>query len=282
MDWVEPLESALRDLTTRAVAFAPKLIAAIALLLVGWLVGRLLAATCRRLLEGLKVEEVLERAGWTEALARAGVKAAPLDILARLVFWSLLLVFVVMAAENLGLGFSAVPLRAFLQYLPRVFGAILLLVAGIVLATVAGGAVGASLARIDFDQHALLAGLVRGLVVVLTVIAVIEHLGFDLSGVAQVLTNLLTIFALAIALTFAFGGRDVAREILAGHYARERFEVGERLEVDGETGRVASIGTVHTELETDDGNVLLPNSRLLKGRVRRCEAGPQADFDGPP
>lgn len=274
MNQLQPFQQALQHLTAELIRFLPNLITGLLMLAAGWLLGKLLAGAARQLARRLRLDAVMESAGWADALSRAEIKARPSDLVGRLVFWVVFLCFVVLAIENFGLGLTAVPLRTFVGYLPRLLGAVLLLFVGSLAAVLVGKAIDASLARIDFAQHKLLAGFVRGLILVVTLVETIEHLGFEISLFTATLTNLVTIVAAGLAITFALGGREVTRNMLAGYYAREKFRIGDRLALPEGQGELISIGTVSSEIELDDGNLVVPNHRLLESAVKRLPDSP--------
>lgn len=271
MTQLQPFEDAFLVLTERAIAYLPNLLAALLLIALGGILGHLLASGARHIIRHLQFEEVMGRAGWTSALNRAGVKISPSEVVVRLVFWSIFLIFLVLGVQNLGFELSAVPLWGLVELLPRILGAVLLLFVGSAIASFVSSAVGAGLAHVNFAQDQLLASLVRGLILLVTFVAAVEHLGFDISFLTATLVNLLSIFAAALAVTFAFGGRDVARNLLAGYYARERFGAGDRLRFEEGEGILVGIGTLNVEIKTDDGTLVIPNSRLIESTVFRLD-----------
>ena len=272
MGHLDPFRQALERLTQQLIDFLPSFFAAFLLILVGWLISRLLATTTRRIARRMKLDQAMEKAGWPDALERAGVEIAPSAIVGRLVFWIVFLVFVALAVETLGFGFSAVPVRAFVEYLPRVLGAVLLLFLGAVLAGVLSKAFSAALARLEFAQHRMLASIVQGLILLVTFLAVFDQLGFDVTFLSSTLGNLLAIFAAAFAVTFALGGRDVARNMLAGYYARERFQAGDRLQMSEGTGELTGIGTLSAVIQTEKGEFVIPNHRLVESSIVKLES----------
>jgi hypothetical protein len=69
--------------------FVPKLAAALLILLVGYLVAKTLASILNKVLERVGFDRVVERGGVRQVLARS--KYDPSDILAKLVFWTIML-----------------------------------------------------------------------------------------------------------------------------------------------------------------------------------------------
>ncbi len=204
-------------------------------------------------------------------------------IIGQLVFWLGLLCFLVLALENLGLDLSDLPVRTFVGYVPRLIGAVILLIVGLLMAALLGRATDAGLAGMGVTPHQRLGAIVRWVLIALTVIATVDHLGFDVALVTDTFSNLLTIVAAGLALAFAWGGREVARNVLAAYYVKENFRLGDTVVVDGHEGRLEEIGSLNSRLVTPRGSVSVPNSRLVEQTVEtRSPGGSSAEPDGGP
>ncbi len=124
----------LNELTAWIMDFLPGFVAALAILIIGWLVARVLSSAARRGVNRTKLGETL--ADWLKGEDDARHMEA--DKWAGNIVYYLVMFFVLIAFfQSLGLTFIAEPLTGFLneifQYLPRIFGAaVLLLVAWIV------------------------------------------------------------------------------------------------------------------------------------------------------
>ena len=118
----------------------PGIILAGILLLVGYLSGRLLYSLAWRLLRRLHFDDAASRAGVVDGLEQAGFKHTPSRLMAGLIFWATLLSFILLAMEALGLDAVLLPLQSVLSYLPRLLAAGVALVAGLLLAQIAGRA----------------------------------------------------------------------------------------------------------------------------------------------
>ncbi|MER8124642.1 mechanosensitive ion channel family protein, partial [Acinetobacter baumannii] len=79
--------------------------------------------------------------GLTKMLGRVGIQVPISTLIGKIVYWFVLLIFLVSAAESLGLERVSAPLDMLALYLPKVFGAALVLLAGVLLAQVANGLV---------------------------------------------------------------------------------------------------------------------------------------------
>ena len=255
---------AIDELITWLALSLPRLLSALGLLLMGWLVGRVAAGILRRLAKRLGFERKLAGTGLPQAFERAGLKVEISDVLARLVFWLILLAFGLPAADALGLRTAADGLRMLIGYIPSLIGAILVLVGGIVLARLVGQATQVFAAGAGLDVARGLGQTVRYLLFTLTLVIAVGQLGFKVAFLGDAVVNLLTMSVAALGLTFALSGRGVVRSLLAGFYAREIYVLGQVIQVEGHRGTLEAVGTLKATISTDEGQVTVPNCLLIE------------------
>ena len=147
--------SFVANLWARVIGFMPNLLAAIAILILGWIVATVVAFGVRGLLKRTQLDNRL--AAWIMG-QRPGEKPPQTERwVAAAVYW-IILAFVLVAVLN-ALQLQAVsdPLNRFLGeifvYLPRLGGALVLLVVGWAVATVARLAVIRGLRRFNLDER---------------------------------------------------------------------------------------------------------------------------------
>ncbi|UCC85746.1 MAG: mechanosensitive ion channel [Anaerolineales bacterium] len=249
------------------MAWLPALASALVLLILGWVVARLIQAFLAGLLRRIGIDRLAERAGATHILAESGFDPSAANLIARLVYWLVLLVFVLAAAESLGLRGVADTFGGLLAYLPNVLAAALILLLGSLVARVVGDAVGALATQSGASAGPIVGQAVRYALLTFVVILALEQLGVETTLLTTVAIALIAATALALALAFGLGSREVARNIMAGFHASEEFTLGQSLTVRGHTGRLVHIGTVKSVIETEAGRVSLPNSALVEEEV---------------
>jgi Conserved TM helix len=107
-------------------SFVPKLVAAIVIIVVGLIVARVVARILDRILERVGFDRMVERGGIRQALARS--RYEPSDILAKLVYWVIVLVTLQLAFGLFGPNPVSDLLRGLIAYLPNLFVAVLIVV----------------------------------------------------------------------------------------------------------------------------------------------------------
>lgn len=256
-----------------AVAYVPRVVAAIAILVVGLLLVRLAGRLAVRVLTAAGVDRLADRVGVHDALARAGLErslARVLGVLLRLV----LAVIVVFGALSLsGLAFLREFANEAVLFLPDLLAAVALVLVGLVL----GGGARQRVDRLAYqmDLRGPLGPLVQAAVVAVLAIMALAQLGIPTAILTVVAGVGFAAVALTFALAFGLGSREVAREVSAGRYVSGAFAVGQEVSVDGLRGEIVAIESAACLLETDDGRrVRLPHHLLLE-RVVEVGSAPR-------
>jgi small-conductance mechanosensitive channel len=266
--WTQSLKEAMAALWTKVAVFIPNLFVALILVLLGFVVAKLLDTLLSKLLGKVGLDRLMAGTGLTKLIARAGIQVPVSALIGKIVYWFVLLVFLVSAAESLGLQRVSATLDVLALYLPKVFGAALVLVIGILLAQLVSGLVRSAADGVGLDYANGLARVAQGLVIILSISVAIGQLEVKTDLLNNVIAIVLISVGLAVALALGLGSRDIAAQILAGIYVRELYEVGQYLKVGEVEGQIEEIGTVKTTLLTDDGELVsLANREILEQRV---------------
>jgi hypothetical protein len=216
MDWQRGLE----DAWSGVAAFVPKLLGALVILIVGLIVARALAGILNKVLERIGFDRAVERGGIRQALARS--KYDPSDILAKLVYWAVVLLTLQLAFGVFGPNPISDLLRAVIAYLPKVFVAILIIVLASAIAKALTDLLGNVLSGVGFGrQLAVGAGVA---VMVLGVFAALDQLDIAPQIVTGLWYALLAIVVGSAVVAFGGGGIPVARRYLerAANRAEQR------------------------------------------------------------
>lgn len=264
----EIIQNAFSNMVTNAIDYLPRLVTALVILLAGWLLAKLIATIVQRLGQQLRLEELLERTGIKAGLEKAQINRTGTQLIGMLLFWIVFLNFILLALESLGLTAAVEPLRHLIAFLPRLLAALATLTAGILLAQFLGKAAQAAMSGMGVEFHQEVGQGVNVLLIIMIVIVVLEQLGINASIMTNIFTNVITLAVAGLALAFALGGRDVARSVLAGYYAREQYEMGDQVIIDGETGTLEAIGTLNAEIRLGGERLIIPNTILTETAVK--------------
>lgn len=245
-------------------AFLPRIGAALALLVVGyvvaWAAGRVIAKT----LETIGFDTLATRYGVSNELARIGVPSAS-RLVAGVVRLAIVVVACIAAVSALGLSALTGSLNAAILFLPKLVAAGLLLLAGFVLARIVRDRVDRAAARMDLAGP--LGALAELAIIAIFVATALAQLSVPLAILTLIVAILIAAVAFSAALAFGLGSRDTARQIAAGRSLAGSLHVGERITVGGLTGEIEAIGSAATLLRTGTSTLRIPNHLLLESVV---------------
>lgn len=263
------LSSVLDSLTGAVAGFLPKFLTGLGVLLVGWLLAKVASRAIRTAFDKLKLNDLLDRLGLSATLKRLGLQDSPGDLLAKLAHSLILILFVQSAALSIGLVAVSGAITAFFNYLPNLVAGLMVLLVGMAVAQFASGAVTRSARDSGVEFAPVLGRIVSALIIFIVGLMAVTELKIDTDVIRSVVLVMLSGCALALALAFGLGARDITRNLVAGYYARKIFTAGERIEIKGRTGTLAGIAPVHTLVEEDGRVTTIPNSVFIDEAVRQ-------------
>ena len=157
------------------------------------------------------------------------------------------------------------------EFLPRFGGALLLLIAGLILAAVLGRVVRSALIRVGLDRLVERWGvpemLAQALVVVLFGLCAAAQVGVALAPLTAIFGITLAAVAVTLALAFGLGSREIARALTAARYARADFATGQTIRVGDLRGTIEQIDSAATTLRAGSERIRIPNHVLIEAVV---------------
>ena len=218
--WGDAIFLALTNALNDVLLFVPRLLGALVILLIGWLIAKAVEALVSRGLRAVRFNQVADRAELDRFLDRAGVRLDPAAVVGKLAYWFLFLSFVGAAFNALGLTQATAVINQILAYLPNVVVALVVLLVGALLATFAANLVRGASGSARVGDPTLLATLARAAVLAFAVLIALNQLQIGAAIVNTLFMALVGSIALAAALAFGLGGREVAGRLVEDWYAK--------------------------------------------------------------
>src|ERR687884_834809 len=196
------------------LSYIPQLIGAIVILIVGYIVAKVLQALVGRVLQAIGFDGWMEKGGIKQFFDRAQTNQTPHSVLGQLVFWFVFIIAITMAADALGIPQVSAVLAQLIAYIHNIIAAILILILAALLANFISGIVRGA------TGSDILASIAQYAIIVYAVFAALTQLGIAVQLTANTFLIVLGAVALAGAIAFGIGGREVARDILEKAYNR--------------------------------------------------------------
>jgi len=215
-DVLERLEEGI----VQIVAFLPQLAVALGILIAGYAIAKMVERGTDAALHRIGFDRWMRDGGVSEALERTGTGFDASTVIAKLVFWGVMLLVILLVANALGLGVVSALFAELLAYIPNVIAAVIILFLGLVLGEFVKDLVlasGGGLAGMS-----TLARAAKAVVVILAVFMALEQLDIAEDIVLVTFVAVVGAAALAAGIAFGLGGRGIAAEIAREWYDRTR------------------------------------------------------------
>jgi len=186
------------------------------------------------------------------------------DIIGGIAFWAVLLFFVATAADALGLPLLSAVVKSFSLFVPRLFTAVLILIAGLVLGNLARGTVMATAATSGTTLGPGLSQLVRIAIVTAAILIALAELGVDIAILTAIFSVTLAALLGGFALAFGLGARTAVSNIIGSHYLRKTFEIGQVIRIGEAEGTIAELTATSVILDVPDGRMVIPAQQFAE------------------
>lgn len=265
--WFEAISGSLETLLSRFAAFLPGLIAAIIILVIGYFVSKLLRIAVAALLKKLGVDKLSEATGIDSQISKLGDKASVSYALSLMVFWIIFLIFIVTAADSLGLTQLGHTMEQFLIFIPKLIVATLILLFGLAAANLAKNAVHKSAKSAGLDFAKPLSKVTFALVVILTISLTIGQLDIQTVLLDAIIIIVLAALGIGLAISLGLGSRAASENIVYAIYITDAVTIGDKVTTEsGDSGEVVDLGAVVTTIRMEDETLkVIENKSFLNG-----------------
>jgi len=211
--WGDVILVSLQQVWMSIAAFIPTLFGSLLVFFIGLVIAVTLGQLVEQVVRGLKIDNLLRKLDMEKTIERAGWKMDSAVFLGSLVKWFFIVVFLLAAANILGLSQVGDFLRDVLLYIPNVVIAALILIIAAVVADVVQRLLHGSIMAMD-HRGTMVIPMVRWSIWIFALIAALLQLGVAVTLIQTLVTGLVAAIALATGLAFGLGGKDAAAQFI--------------------------------------------------------------------
>jgi len=212
---IQSIVGAFGNVLSEVFTFVPRLVSFLVILLIGWLVGIGVEKVLTALLHKLGFERLSRRIGMSDMEQRMGIKMDSAQILGKIAFWFIFLIFLVPATNALNLVTISNILNMLVDYVPNIFVAVLVLFLGTILGFFAGDIIRGTKSAARMGHPEIFGNIVRWAIIGFACLIALEQLKIAPALITVLFAAVVGGLALAFGLSFGLGGRDPAQRLLS-------------------------------------------------------------------
>jgi len=214
MGFTTVVTGAWNAFATKIMVFLPMLIGAIVIFVVGLIIAKLVKVGVVKLLRLVRLDTASEKSGLKDFLEKGNITTTSSEIVGSLVYWFIMILAIIASLDALGLPIVSDILNRILVYIPNVVAAIIILLLGFLLGGLLSAVVRTAASNAGFTTAEGLGKTAFYSVVFFSASIALLQLGIGEEIVASAFIIAFGAAALALALAFGLGGKELAAEYL--------------------------------------------------------------------
>ena len=254
IDFGSALMNGVSKFVDHVLLFLPNIIGALALLLIGWILARVLRAITWR---GARLLDKLSSRLLGRQAERLRV-ATTSRVLGNIVFWLVLLFFATAATEVLGLAPFTDWLSQFVGYLPTLAAGVLIIAAGYAVARIVADLVRTTAPGFTPAQRATLARVAQVTIIAGAILVGADQIGVKVTFLVVFVAAITSAIVGGVALSVGLGARDYVANLIGAHYLRDAITSGQVVRIGEVQGRVVDVTATTLIMETAEGRLSMP------------------------
>ena len=195
-------------------SYLPKVIGAIIILIVGWLLAKIIKYAAVKTLKLMRVNVLSEKAGIEKFLQDGGTKKPAVEIVGALFYWLIMLIVILAAFNALGLSVASELFNKVVLFIPNIIVGVLILIIGLFLAKFVSEVVLTYTKNIGFEHAVVIAGITQYAIIIFVVSITLTQLNIGEKIVTTAFQIFFGAICLALALSFGLGGKEWAQKTI--------------------------------------------------------------------
>lgn len=244
-----------------------KLIGAMMILIVGWLITKVVLIILRKVFRIVKVDMLTEKINDMNFFGKNDIKFKVSTIILSFIKWIMFLVFLIVAADIMNWSIISSEIGNLLRYLPKLFSAIALFMIGLYIASFVKKTILGIFESFELSGSKIISTIVFYVILVFVSITALNQAGIDTTIITNNVTIILGSFLLAISIGFGLGSKEIIGDLLKTFYARKNYVVGDKIKLNGVEGIIESIDNISLTLKTKEGKTIIPINEVVSNKV---------------
>ncbi len=234
---------------------------------IAYVAGKLSKVIVVKILNAVGLKKLTKHT-WSESILRVtGYKGTIVGLIGDIVKWIVYILFIAFIIQNIGLPGVADIFTQTAGFLPRIIGAILVIVIGFIVADFFGKIfeeAGRRLLKED-ALSSLSGGVARYSVAIISIIMALGLVGIDTTSLTVMFAIIFTTFMVIVLL----GIKDIFPNFTAGLHLKNELKAGEYIRIDKHAGIVEKVNPLSVILREGDKTISVPNSVFIHNVIEK-------------
>lgn len=244
------------------------LLIVLVILIIGWLVTKLVVKIIKKALKLAKANKLDNVINDIEIVDGKKLNFDTIKTVSKVVKWIMYTMIIIIISDVMSLTMVSEGIASILGYLPKLFSALAIFLAGLILANIVKKGLKSLFESMDLSGAKFISQTVFFLILTFVSITALNQAGINTEIITSNLIMILAAFLLAFALAFGFGAQKIVGDLLRTFYTRKTYEIGQKIEFNNIKGEVESIDGITVTIKTKEGKLVVPIKDIVESQVR--------------
>lgn len=267
IDWFNNLSQNypdLFDLLLNTAGFLGRILGAILFFIVGRWIARRLARVFESVLIKVGIDKLADKLYAIDMIGRSRLDILPSQIFGRIIYYIILFLVIWGTADLVKIAALSAMIENLFEYLPTLFSAVLVFVAGLLLADFLKRIILSTTKSFNLSMGPVIANFIFYFLLINIAMMTLAQAGIETAAIKDNISIILGGIVAAFALGYGFASQPLLASMLAAYYNKKKINKGDYIKLDGLAGLIYQVdSTSITILGEHDSKIIIPMSKLL-------------------
>ncbi|MEM6379460.1 MAG: mechanosensitive ion channel domain-containing protein, partial [Bacteroidota bacterium] len=240
------------------------LIGAFIFFLIGRWFARAISKGTKKLMTKLKVDNLAARLRSIDMLGRSRFEIVPSEVFAKIIYYFILFIVIWIAVDIVEIAALSLMLERLFEYLPTLFSALIVFVAGLFLADFLKKIITTTTKSLNLQVGPIIGNFVFYFLLINVAIISLAQAGIETDAIKDNISIILGGIVGAFAIGYGFASRSLLSSMLSSYYNKKKISKGDIISIDEVSGTVEEVDNMSiTVIGKDDTKTIVPMNKLL-------------------
>ena len=267
LNWLENLRESspqLFQFLWSAGVFTVKIIGALLFFVIGRWFAKLVSKGTKKLMRKLGVDNLATKLRSIDLIGKSKMEIIPSEIFAKIIYYIILFIVIWIAADIVEIEALTVMLERLFEYLPTLFSALIVFVAGLFLADFLKKIISTTAKSLNLQVGPIIANFVFYFLLINVAMISLAQAGIETDAIKDNISIILAGIVGAFAIGYGFASRSLLSSMLSAYYNKKKVAKGDIISIDDVSGTVEEVDNMSiTIIGKDNTKTIVPMNKLL-------------------
>ena len=252
------LKDSLQSILSQFGDFALKLLAALAIFIIGYIIAKFVYKAIIKILESVGIDKLADKLKEIDFIEKSKVKIIPSKIIAKVIYYVIMLIVLVAASSAVGLEVISEQIAKVIDYIPKLFIAFILLIIGLIASNMVKKLIHATLKSFGVSSAKMLSEFAFIFLLINVLLTALAQAEFDMTFIGNNIMLVIGGLILAMAIGYGLAAKPIAANIISSYYSGKKIQLGDTIKIRGHVGTIIDKDNTSFTIKTNSEKIIFP------------------------